>query len=99
DLAADPVPAGDALVVCDAANRVHALEVATGRVRWSWQADGAIAAPVAVAGARVYVSGPRSAVTALDLASGTACWQVDHRGDRYEREHPSVMSPPLVVGD
>ena len=99
DLVADPVPAGDALVVCDAANRVHALDVATGRLRWSWQADGPITAPIAVAGAWVYVSGPRSAVTALDLASGRASWQVDHRGDWYEREHPSVTSPPLVVGD
>jgi len=100
DLVADPVPTGDALVVCDAANRVHALDLGTGRLRWSWQAAGPIAAPVAVAGDRVYVSGPRSAVTALDLTSGRACWQVDHRGDWWEREHPpSVTSPPLVVGD
>ncbi|MGW1617321.1 outer membrane protein assembly factor BamB family protein, partial [Streptomyces sp. NPDC002285] len=98
-LVSDPVLAGDVLIVCDAGHRIHALDLASGRPRWSWHASGPIAAPVAVADDRVYVGGPQSAVTALDLASGAACWQVDHRGDWYEREHPSSTSPPAIFGD
>jgi len=93
------VPGGGVLVVCDAAHRVHALDLSTGRPRWSWQANGPITAPVAVAGDRVYVGGPLSAVTALDTTDGAVCWQADHRGDAYEREHPSALSPPAVSGD
>jgi outer membrane protein assembly factor BamB len=99
DLVGAPVRASGQLIVCDASNRVHAFDETTGQVRWSCDLTGGIAASVAVAGDRVYVGGPRSAVTAVDLADGAVCWQSDHRGDWQEVEHPSVVSSPTVVGD
>jgi outer membrane protein assembly factor BamB len=94
----EPVRAGDTLLVCDAAGAVHAVSLADATTRWT-SGQRVVFPPVAVAEGVVYVPGPSQSVTALELTDGTVRWRAEHRGDFWEREHPSATAGLTVLDD
>lgn len=86
----DVTIAGQRLVVGTHGGDVVALDVATGRILWTFHAGGAVLAAPAVREARVYAGSINGFVFALDAARGTLQWKRDTRG--------AVVSTPTLAG-
>jgi len=69
--------AGDAVFVGSGDGQLHALDAASGAVRWSFRAEDTIASTPAVAAGRVFVGSFDGKVRALDAASGDLVWEYD----------------------
>ncbi|MEW1545918.1 serine/threonine-protein kinase [Streptomyces tsukubensis] len=90
-------PAADGFVYVSAGTRVIALDIATGRVRWHFEAPAvflsppAFAAGPAVAGGGVYLADYLGTVYALDATTGKDRW-------RIATEARQSTEPVLVTG-
>ena len=69
--------------------RVVALALADGTLRWDYRGDDPFAASVAVAGGVVYAASQGGQVYALDAATGRRLWRADAGG--------AVAGPPVVA--
>lgn len=76
DLAPVPVLAQGLVLFGTTHDDVRAVELATGRTRWSHYCGAPVRFAPAVAGGRVLVGSDDGTVTALDLKSGTPLWSV-----------------------
>ncbi|MDP9868472.1 MULTISPECIES: outer membrane protein assembly factor BamB family protein [Streptosporangium] len=90
-----PVIDGATVYIDDAGGTVHALDVATGRRRWSVRTgaakDGSHRATTAAAGKVVYVIGADRRLRALDAATGARRWNT--------LLGSPVAFPPVPAGD
>ena len=90
---------GGVVVVGGTDGQVRALEVATGRLRWTFMTDGAITASPAVDGSRgravVYVGSMDERVVGLDAATGDLVWDAEVEG--RIKTAPIVASGGIVV--
>ena len=87
---------GDVAFVGDNAGTVYAVDVATGRARWTAKTGGYVDTPLAAANGRLFVSvqGTRTtsaAVVALSEADGSQIW-------RYEANREVLATAPAVSG-
>jgi outer membrane protein assembly factor BamB len=100
--ASSPVVAGEIAVVGAEDGRIHALDVRTGRRRWSFATGGQVWSSPAVAGGRVFVGSGDGHVYCLDLTSGSLRWKFATLGaslesSRFGFDRRTVQSSPAVV--
>ncbi len=69
---------GDLVVVPTEDGALHALDIATGTVRWTYRPGTSLTGPVA-SGDLVYVTDGGGILQALETATGTVRWRATHR--------------------
>jgi len=75
-----PVVVGDAVYFCSSADdSVYCLEVRTGKIRWTYTADGPVRIAPAVADGRVYFSSDDGAAYCVSAADGKLVWRFNPR--------------------
>lgn len=75
-------------------NAVHALDLATGKLRWSVQADGQVEGTPSVVDGMVYATSIRGTVYAINAATGKVKWsyRAGNPGDRvWMYQAPTVV--------
>ena len=82
--------------VGDDAGTVYAVDVATGRIRWTAETGGSLDTPIAASGGRVFVSVQGTATTpaavvGLKESDGSRVW-------RYEADREVLATAPTVGG-
>lgn len=90
-----PAVAGGVLFVGSESGAVYALDMRSGRTRWSFSAAGAVRTGFAIAGGLIYFGDQHGAVYALEASSGKLRWQVQ------ADSHPAAMitgTPQLWKG-
>lgn len=100
---ASPVVAGSVVVVGAGDGRVRALDLATGRVRWTAATEGRIRSTPAVAAGRVFVGSADGHLYCFDLATGTRRWRYATLGaslesGRFGFDRRTIQSSPAVSG-
>ena len=86
----------------DNSGKVYAVDLATGRVRWTQKAGGYVYTPLAASAGKVFVtvqggaSGTASLV-AMDQSDGSVAWRVDQRGENFVTA-PAVGGGAVVAG-
>lgn len=105
----DPTPNPGTKSALQGSERVHCLDVATGKVLWTHSYEcsylisypnGPRAAPV-IDGNRVYTLGAEGNLKCLDLANGKIVWEKDLKSE-YKLEsapHWGFAAHPLIDGD
>jgi outer membrane protein assembly factor BamB len=88
---------GRVAFVGDNAGTVYAIDLATGRARWTAKTGGYVDTPLAAANGRLFVSvqgtsATSAAVVALSEADGSQIW-------RYEANREVLATAPAVSGD
>ncbi|HLB72941.1 MAG TPA: PQQ-binding-like beta-propeller repeat protein, partial [Sedimentisphaerales bacterium] len=81
DCAFGVVGAGDTLYFGSSAGKVYALDVATGRLKWSFFAEGPVRLSPVVVGDRVYVGSDDGCVYCLSAGDGSAVWKLEAAPD------------------
>ncbi|MDE2762295.1 MAG: PQQ-binding-like beta-propeller repeat protein [Gemmatimonadota bacterium] len=101
-----PAVAGDVAVVAGPFGEVAALDLATGCVRWSYEADATIRGAILVGeGAQgravAWFADSRTNAYAVDLESGSLLWRqrVGWHAAAYGTGSPAVWSSPTIEGD
>ena len=88
----------DSLVVLGGRDKlVHALDPATGAVRWTHNAGARVDSSPIISGDRVYIGSSRGAVLALDGATGEVEWSFDTGAPILGA--PSVVGSRLIVAN
>lgn len=87
---------GDLVVIGGRDKRVHALDRATGKARWTHALRGRVDASPVVAGDRVYVADTAGILAALDLKDGSVAWQYE-TGSGFTAS-PAIADGRLVIG-
>jgi outer membrane protein assembly factor BamB len=75
----------------DGASAVHAVDLATGQLRWVFPVPSSVHGTVAVDGGRVFVPSVRGSLFALDANDGSLLW----RRDPEPAEPPTNQEPPV----
>ena len=92
-----PLVANGRVYVGDWRGRVYALDERTGRVRWTFQADGRIKGSVALAGNRLYVGTYKGYLYALDVRNGKQLWRARSQ-DRFGGRGQFYSTPAAAYG-
>jgi outer membrane protein assembly factor BamB len=79
-------------IVCCTDGKVRAYQLASGQLKWSYDAQAPLFAPPAVAADHVYAGDLKGVVHAVDLATGMRMWILDLAS------HPEVKSPGMIYG-
>jgi outer membrane protein assembly factor BamB len=87
---------GDTVVLGGRDKLVHALEAATGKVRWTFATKGRVDSSPAIAGEKAYVGSADGRVYALDLATGRGVQEFEAGGPITAS--PALAANRLVVG-
>lgn len=100
DLAPVPILTQGLVLFGTTHDEVRAVDLATGRTRWSHYCGAPVRFAPAVAGGRVFVGSDDGTVTALDLESGTPVWSVRVGPDRpWIAGNGRLISPcPIRTG-
>ncbi|WP_431784447.1 PQQ-binding-like beta-propeller repeat protein [Streptomyces chumphonensis] len=93
---ADLAAAGDTLYVGSLDDRLHALDPATGRERWSFPTEGGVLSRPAVTSDAAYVVDASGEVYAVDAATGRERWRVG-LGSAVDSS-PTVVDGTLYLG-
>jgi outer membrane protein assembly factor BamB len=75
---------------------VHAIDVATGEARWTYETRARVDSSPAVAAGRVYVGGTDDRFYVLDLATGEELWEFN-AGAGFTAS-PAIASGRVVIG-
>ena len=94
---------GETAYVGDDGGTVTAIDVATGDVRWTFDAEGPILTAIAAAEGTVIVSTqPReagsTALVALDAADGTEAWRVGEEAGPFTTSTPAISDGTVYLG-
>ncbi len=94
---------GSGAFVGDTSGNVYAVDLSTGRLRWTVKGIGPIEGPPAVAGSRVVVvardtSTPRVQVLAVDEADGRKLWEYIPRVSGTAASVPAAGDRTVLVG-
>jgi outer membrane protein assembly factor BamB len=87
-----PTVAGDTVYVGSADGRLYAVEIPTGKTRWTYEAREDLSTRPAVAEGSVFVASLRDTVFAVDAASGA--WRWHHR--REPKEGLTILGAAAV---
>ncbi len=93
-----PVISGDTAIYGGGDGKVHAVDIATGRERWSFATGGAVRATPAVAGGLVAAGGMDGVLYALDASTGALRWKFDTEGNSYFPRGEVQSSPAIADG-
>lgn len=88
---------GGTMVLGGRDKNVRALDMATGRQRWSFPTRARVESSPAIVGARVIVGSSDGKLYALDLASGKKLWEFDATAPITAS--PSVADGRVIIGD
>ena len=75
---------------------VHALDVATGKAKWTYMTRARIDSSPAIAGGRAFVGSSDGRIYGLDLSSGKVVWE--HEDGGALTSSPSLASGRIVIG-
>jgi outer membrane protein assembly factor BamB len=92
-----PVIAAGTGYVASLTGTVHAVDLATGRARWTRPIGAGIDCSPAVAGGTVYLGAAGGEVVALDAGTGAVRWRVS-TGDEGSTTSPAVAGGLVLVG-
>lgn len=83
--------AGDTVYVGGRDKMLHALDMATGKARWTFMTRARIDSSPAVTGGRVYVGSSDGRLYGVDTSSGKKAWE-------FEAGAPITASPAIAAG-
>ena len=94
---------GDTAYVGDDGGTVTAIDVASGEVRWTFDAGGPVSTPIAAAEDTVIVStqpkeGLPTALVALTAADGTEAWRLDEEAGPFVTSTPAIFEGTVYLG-
>ncbi len=94
---------GETAYVGDDGGTVTAIDVASGEVRWTFDAGGPVATPIAAAEDTVIISTqPKedhpTALVALTAADGTEAWRLDEEAGPFVTSTPTIFEGTVYLG-
>ncbi len=92
-----PLVANGLVYVGDWRGRVYALDERTGKVRWTFQADGKIKGALSLGGERLFVGTYKGSVYALNPKTGKQIWRTRSQ-DRLGGRGQFYSTPALAYG-
>ncbi|MBA3347454.1 MAG: PQQ-binding-like beta-propeller repeat protein [Actinobacteria bacterium] len=92
-----PLVANGRVYVGDWRGRVYALDEGTGRVRWTFQADGRVKGAVTLSGNRLYAATYEGYLYAIDVRTGKQIWRTRSQ-DRLGGRGQFYSTPAAAYG-